>query len=168
MLGISSCKSQSNHFNNLTDEYLKSLSTRNGYYVDVIIPFSKDKFMIVNTTLLLYSYEQNYKFYFSDEFSFLRALYDGKINDIDKHYRKRTKFHIDKSILADYTNKGLDYIIAKYLTKNKDGDYSFKDFIDYTVVSIMFRNNYYLYFDDYSPNYHFTKKLEDLAIPDEW
>lgn len=85
-----------------------------------------------------------------------------------KHYNKHKKFHIDKSILEDYTNKGLDFIIDKYLTINNEGDFSFKEFINYSVVSIMFRNNYYLYYDDYKPNYLFTKKLENLAIPKNW
>lgn len=159
-----SCSS-SKDFNGISDKYLQSLSTPNGYYVDVVIPIKKDKVLILSATLLLYTYEHYYKHYYSSDFLFMDALYKGEIPNIHDHLKGYTTIKIDKSIMKKYRQKGLRYIIDKYLQEDKTGNLTFKDEINFTVSTIMFINNYYLYYDDYKPAHIFTLTLENLAIP---
>lgn len=152
-------------FIGISDIYLQSLSTSNGYYVDAIIPIKKDKILITSTTILFNTYEQHYKQYYSTEFLFVDALYKGEILNIQKYLKDFTRTNIDKSIMKEYRQKGLRYIIDKYLQEDKTGIFTFKDKINFTVSTIMFINNYYLYYDDQAPNYLFTLTLENLAMP---
>lgn len=167
LLIISSCH-KSDDYNNISDDYLKSLTTNNGYYVDVVIPIKEDKMVILVTPILLYTYEQHYQAEYSTDFDFLRALFDGKIQDIDQYLNDYTKVDIDISIMKEYKKYGIKYIIDKYLVGTDNEYYTFKEWVNLTVVKIMFINNYYLYYDDHVPTFVFKSKLDNLAIPENW
>lgn len=168
ILLTSSCQKSDNCYQNISDDYLKSLSTRNGYYVDVIVPLENGQMCILNSTILLYTYDQYYKEEYISEFHFLRDLYAGKITDIDQYFEGDEKMEIDQNIMSEYKKYGIKYIIDKYLKETATEEYTFKNYINYTIVQIMFINNFYLYFSDYAPTYNFTKELKDLAIPEDW
>ena len=158
----------SSYYENISDDYLKSLLTPNGYYVDVVVPLRREKIVVVNATVLLYVHEQYYKSKYSTDFDFLKALYSGKIRCIDRYFNDYTKSNIDKLIMTEYREHGLKYIIEKYLRKDTNGSYIFNEWTNFTVVKIMFANNFYLYYDDYIPTYFFKLNLDNLAIPEDW
>ncbi len=168
-LFTNSCHKSEIYYNNLSDDYLKSLFTCNGYYVEVTVPLKNDKILVIPCPTLLYIYQEYYQNKYNTEFDFLRALYNGKIQDIEQYFKNYTKVDIDKSILKEYKKHGLNYIIEKYLKSTKDKYYTFKGYeINYTLVKIMFINNYYLYYYDNDPTFLFKLHLDNLAIPEEW
>ncbi len=165
---ISCQKTDINYYKNISDEYLMSLSTRNGFYVDVVIPVKSNKIFVMVAPLLLYTYEQHYTPEYPTDFDFLRALYNGKIQDIEQYLNNYEKIEVGQSIMKEYKKYGLNYMIDKYLTGSEEKYYTFQDTIDFTIAKIMFTNNYYLYYDDYTPTYYFKLKLDDLALPEDW
>ena len=166
---LSACLNMETECKKPSESYLRSLSSRNGYYVDAVVPMGTqtDQFIIISTADLLYVYKQNYENLYSTELDFLKALYDGKIKDIDANFCGYTKIETDENIMEEYRRHGLNHMVGKYLTK-RDHDYFFKGKMNYTIVQIMFFNNYYLYYDDHIPTFCFSSKLHDLSIPETW
>lgn len=165
ILTFNSCQKKEDSYKNISDKYLKSLSTRNGYYVDVVVPVGTDKFVVFNTTTLLYIYTQYYQSKYFTDFEFLKALYNDSIKDIGQYLLDYATENVNEDVMGEYERYGLKYIIEKYLIKKGDY-YTFKEKINFTVVKIMFINNYYLYYDDHIPTFNFKLKLENLEIPE--
>lgn len=168
LLTISSCKNKESCFGTLSEDYLNSIPTPNGYYVDVIIPLGNDEIVISNATSLLYVYNQNYKSEYESELRFLKDLYAMKTKSMRQYFKGFGVEKIDPEIIESYRKEGLEHIIKSYLINYKEGSntfYTFKNTINYTVCFIMFCNNYYLYYDDQLPNYIFQLEVDDLSIP---
>lgn len=165
-LFIFSCNNENRCYKDISNDYLKSLLTEDAYFVDIIIPLQQNKFAVVNRTLLIQVYKQHYEAIFPCEFDFLKAVYDSSIQDIHIYFQDDLMIDTDISIIKEYNDNGLQYIIDKYLRNIGNGNYTFKEFINYTVVKIMFCNNYYLYQNDYIPTYLFKVELERFIMPE--
>lgn len=159
-----------NDYKMITEEYLNSITTSKGYYVNVVIPISEDEIYIVSVTLLLYTYDHCYNSIYPNATDFLIALYSGKLNDLKRKFEECTgydieesKVKIDKIIMNQYYKYGLEYIIGRYLVKIEDG-YDFKNKVNETVAKIMFVNNFYLY--SFDADLIFTKELLNFSIPE--
>lgn len=165
MLNIITFQEQLELYQGLRDNYIESLSTSDGFYVDVVVPISPNKIIIPNSTIMLNLYDKFYRFQYKDETTFFKALYSGKVKSINKHFRYVKSINLNPDIMDKYRKKGIEWLINEYFSKLTNKSLTFKKDIDYTVVFIMFTNNYYLYFNDYVPNYTFKLELDSFVIP---
>src|SRR5690606_11489264 len=75
MLNIITFQEQLELYQGLRDNYIESLSTSDGFYVDVVVPISPNKIIIPNSTIVLNLYDKFYRFQYKDETTFFKALY---------------------------------------------------------------------------------------------
>jgi len=167
-IAIVSCKNSQDDYKLISKDYLASLLTPNGYYVDVVVPLKENRILIINATELLNTYKRYYSNLFPNDFEFLQALYSGKINNIENYLGHFTKSIIDNNIMKEYYENGIEFIITKYLQRVNNNDYVYKEKFTPTVVKIMFMNNYYLYYDDQAASFYFSYKLKELSIPENF
>lgn len=171
---FSSCKSE-NYFEKIEDPFIESLTTLKSGLTLIVIPLDNQNILTVeNDFVWTFIYEEHYKHKYISYFDFLKALYGGKINNLKEYFCNDDIYKkIDKNILKEYDEHGLSFIKDKYLSEYSDSNYEIKTemflikSIRSTVITIMFINEYYIYFDDAGANYFFRKELDELPNVDD-
>lgn len=145
--------------NKKNDTYISNLANENfsGYLVLQLT--NNDCRVVKSSALNNVIYSLHYKDKYPSYKLFINSLINNDIQDITK-FIKPQKTVDDNFIFTynEYENKGLSYIINKYLTKDKFGNLQFRSEPNIAVIKIMFDNLYYIYFNDYRGEYTFKKK----------
>ena len=115
-------------------------------------------------------YEDNFKDEFSSYPEFLDELSKGNlyinINLIDEFYCSDIDVNKNDHIFTEYKLKGFNYILNKYTLKRSSARWKYY-FISNSVtlppesenslISLMYKQRYFIDFDDFAGNYHFVK-----------
>ncbi len=141
----------------INDNYLYAISNEE-YDGFLIIKFDKNDLRVVNNLVFKNTiYEQYYKNHYSTYYAFLKAIYEQKLNDLYKVSKSEETLNERYFyILKEYNDKGINYIKNEYLIKKDDKNYTFKNKTELAIFEIMFYNEYYIYFDDYTGEYTFS------------
>lgn len=147
-----------NNFQNISTYQLEILGNESCSNVYILIPVNKEEDLIViNEAFKDVIYEQYYKNEYTTYYSFLEKLYKREIKNLHKYIKEGFRYdNTDKQIFQEYKNEGIDYVIDKYLNKI-EGIYYLKEQTQNAIIQILFINGYYIYFNDYSGWYSFSK-----------
>ena len=140
--------------------------------LEIVLPVSdkENKYEIVAENFIGREvYEKYYKTKYSDYVEFLNQLYKKNLYiNSDFLYKSylHSKIETSDSIHNEFSKYGLKYIIEKYCVKKQSIEYWKTRFASKpalslstqrSLIKIMYNNNYYIVFDDYSGEYIFLK-----------
>ncbi|TKG87738.1 hypothetical protein EYV94_27985 [Puteibacter caeruleilacunae] len=134
------------------------------YYLTVVIPVAKNNERIHLCTTNTELYDSVYKKGYQDRYNFLEFFKKVLDYDIQLNF---DNFQSDCVVLQEskvdelYRQKGFKYIMSKYLKESEPLTYAIKGELTeqetYSLVRVMFENNYFVFFDGYSGEYSFMK-----------
>lgn len=146
------------------DRFIQNLSND----IDFEIPMVNESLMIfikkkdsvyVTSLRQLYFLKEKKYMNIKDFDSFLVDAINGDIL-LGKEISENSSFSfsLDKSILNEYKHNGTEYLLNTYCEKAKTGNkFYIKAGLDlilkYTIMYILFKNNYYIMHEDYNGKY---------------